>query len=157
MAKRPLATLVPGFIAVTMLGGCAASASSNSFPRSSARTGFDVLYGEVVSARVVEIEGEPSLLGQLGGALLGHAIGLGNTEWYTGARRVQAAVGGVAGTVAGEAIERKARTGDGLEIVVRLDRDETIAVIQAGDVAFNPGDTVQVLIGPDGSRRVQHP
>lgn len=65
------------------------------------------------------------------------------------------AVGSVAGSAAGEAIERKVRGEDGLEVVVLLDHDETIAVVQGNDVDFDPGQRVQVLVGRDGSSRVQ--
>ena len=66
-------------------------------------------------------------------------------------------MGGVAGAVAGEAIEKKITTEDGLEITVRLDSSDTIAVVQAQDVLFVPGDSVRVLFGPRGSTRVTRP
>jgi outer membrane lipoprotein SlyB len=142
-------------VGTVLLGGCATSTSSASFPSGTARTTFDVFYGEVVSTRSVAIEGEASALGRLGGAMIGYAIGAGNTPWYRNPRRIQAAVGGVAGSVAGEAIERNVKSGDGLEVVVRLDDNQTVAVVQANDVEFSPGQRVQVLMGRDGSSRVQ--
>lgn len=157
MNKIRLIVLVSCAVAaIGMLSGCAGSASSQSFPRSMARTGFDVAYGQVLSTRIVEIEGEATGLGQFGGAWLGTAIGLGNSSYFSGARRVLGAVGGIAGAIAGEAIERAAKTGEGLQIVVQLDRNETVAVVQALDIPFEPGDRVLVLRGGDGSLRVQH-
>jgi outer membrane lipoprotein SlyB len=114
-----------------------------------------VRYGEVVSTRVVEIEGEATVLGRLGGAWIGYSLGMGEASVLTGARRVRSSFGGVAGTVAGEAIERRIKTEDGLEIVVRLGQDETIAVVQAMDIELRPGDRVRVVFGRDGSTRVQ--
>ena len=64
------------------------------------------------------------------------------------------AIGSVAGAVAGQAIERKITEEEGLEITVRLDSSDTIAVVQAQDVLFTPGERVRVLFGPDGSARV---
>jgi outer membrane lipoprotein SlyB len=60
----------------------------------------------------------------------------------------------VAGAVAGHAIERKITAEEGLEIIVRLDRDDTIAVVQAADVEFAPGERVRVLFGHFGEARV---
>ena len=157
MKKLQLIFLITCVIAaIALVTGCASSASPESFPRDTARTVYEIEFGQVVSTRVVEIEGEAGVVGRLGGAVVGTALGLGNSRYYSGSRRIQSAVGGVAGTVAGEAIERAASTTDGLQIVVALDRDETIAVIQGADVEFSPGDRVQVLWGPDGSLRVQH-
>jgi outer membrane lipoprotein SlyB len=56
--------------------------------------------------------------------------------------------------VAGQAIERKITEEEGLEITVRLDSSSTIAVVQAHDLLFTPGERVTVLFGPDGSTRV---
>jgi outer membrane lipoprotein SlyB len=70
---------------------------------------------------------------------------------------VARAVGGVAGAVAGQAIERKVTAEEGLEITVLLDSSETVAVVQARDVEFASGDRVRVLFGSDGSARVTLP
>jgi outer membrane lipoprotein SlyB len=71
------------------------------------------------------------------------------------AGRSAAGIRGGIRSIAGEAIERAISREDGLEILVHLDHDETVAVVQADDVAFAPGDRVQVLFGQDGSARVQ--
>lgn len=143
--------------AIAFVAGCASSASSQSFPRSQVRTGFDVVYGEVLSTSVVEIEGEATMIGPMGGAAIGNAVARGNDSgWYSGNRRIQGAIGGVAGAIAGEAIERKIRTSDGLLVTVQLDNDDVVSVVQGMDVEFVQGDQVQVLLGRDGSMRVQH-
>jgi outer membrane lipoprotein SlyB len=141
MAGRLL--LIPA-IAV-MASACAYSASGQSYPRHETRVAYNVEYGEVVSARAVEIEGDASLIGVFGGAEVGRAVG--DTS-------VARAVGTVAGAVAGQAIERRITAEDGLEIIVRLESDDTIAVVQAADVEFVPGERVRVLFGPVGEARV---
>ncbi len=148
--------LVPLVASLALLSGCANySASGSSFPRYETRTAYDVEYGEVVATRIVEIEGDSSYIGVWGGAVVGRAVGStvgdGNTQ------NVAEALGGVAGAVAGEAIEKKITAEDGLEITVRLDNSDTIAVVQARDVLFTPGERVRVLIGPRGSTRVTVP
>ena len=63
--------------------GCASSSSSQSFTPSQTRTAFSVHYGEVISAREVEIEGEATFVGRFGGAWIGYALGRGDSDWYT--------------------------------------------------------------------------
>ena len=157
MKKNPLSfklTLLLCFL--VSLGGCATrSASGSSYPRYETRTAYDIEYGEVVATRVVEIEGDASYIGVWGGAEVGRAAGSTVADGNSG--RVARAVGGVAGAVAGEAIEKKITTEDGLEITVRLDSSNTIAVVQERDVLFAPGDRVRVLFGPRGSTRITMP
>jgi outer membrane lipoprotein SlyB len=70
---------------------------------------------------------------------------------------VLAALGGLGGQLAGEAIERKVTEELGLEIMVALDSNRTIVIVQAQDVHFAVGERVRILYGPDGSARVSHP
>jgi outer membrane lipoprotein SlyB len=140
-------------LAVTsVLSACAYSSSGQSYPRTQTRIAYDVEYGEVVSTRVVKIEGDASYISSWGGAEVGRAIG--STVDDRGTRRIARAVGGVAGAVAGQAIERKITAEDGIEITVELDSNSTVAIVQAQDVAFSPGQRVRVLFGSDGSARV---
>jgi outer membrane lipoprotein SlyB len=148
--------LLIGLVALAMLSGCATpSSSGSSYPRYETRTGYDVEYGQVVATRTVEIEGDSSFIGLWGGSEVGRALGGSVSDGNT--RRVARAVGGVAGAVAGEAIEKKVTAEDGLEITVRLDNNNTIAVVQAQDVIFVPGDRVRVLFGSRGSTRITVP
>jgi outer membrane lipoprotein SlyB len=139
--------------AAVFAGGCANEPSGRSYSSAQTRTTFDIEYGEVVEIRVVKIEGEAGFLGAWGGASVGHAIGA-STSGSHSTRRIAAAVGGVAGAVAGQAVERKIREDEAYEITVRLDNADVIAVVQALDVEFSPGDRVRVLLGRDGSARV---
>ncbi|MGI9259746.1 MAG: hypothetical protein ACR2QQ_13005 [Gammaproteobacteria bacterium] len=146
-----------GCVIVSLLNGCATPSSSGSvYPRQDTRTAYNVEYGEVVATRIVEIEGETSFIGLWGGAAVGRAAG-GTLSDNGDTRSVVQAVGGVAGAVAGEAIEKKITAEDGLEITVRLDNRNTIAVVQEQDVLFASGDRVRVLFGPRGATRVTLP
>jgi outer membrane lipoprotein SlyB len=88
-------------------------------------------------------------------AKIGYVLGIRGSNWYGHRALAKAAIGGVGGAVAGEAIERSIKRKDGIEILVRLDQSDTIAVVRDGDIAFSPGDRVQLLTGRDGSARVQ--
>jgi outer membrane lipoprotein SlyB len=155
MKYLPVFAALLGFPALALVVPGCASNSAVSIPAGVARTSFDVRYGEVVTVTPVRIEGEPTAVGRLGGAVIGYALGRGNSPLFEDAHRLETAVGSVAGTVAGEAVERHLSSEDGLQVVVRLDDRATIAVVQAADVAFMPGDRVRVLFGRDGSTRVQ--
>ncbi len=149
--------LVLALCALALCSGCATrSASGSSYPRYETRTVYDVEYGEVVATRIVEIEGDASFIGVWGGSEVGRAVG--GTVGDGAARGVARAVGAVAGAVAGGAIEEKLTAEDGLEITVRLDSNgDTIAVVQAQDVLFAPGERVRVLFGPHGSTHITLP
>ena len=51
-------------------------------------------------------------------------------------------------------VEERATRQNALQITIDLDRGETIAVVQAADVAFAPGERVKVLRRGDGAARV---
>jgi len=57
--------------------------------------------------------------------------------------------------VAGSAIEGKVTSKQGLEITVKLDNGQLIAVTQEADEQFHPGERVRVLSG-GGTTRVTH-
>lgn len=138
-----------------VLAGCAPySTSGRSYPRYETRTAHQVEYGEVIETRTVDIEGYSSIIGIFGGAEVGRAIG--GTVDDRDARRVAQGVGSVAGAVAGEAIERRVTSEEGLEITVQLEQGDIIAVVQGMDIVFSKGDRVRVLFGPDGGARVSH-
>jgi outer membrane lipoprotein SlyB len=44
---------------------------------------------------------------------------------------------------------------NGLEITVKLDNGDVLAVVQENDVLFAVGDRVRVLTGRDGTTRVE--
>src|SRR5262249_53668432 len=96
-----------------------------------------IRYGEVIDTKEIQVEGYSTRVGTWGGASVGRAVG------YTkgGDRLIAGAIGGVAGAIAGEALEKKARAKDGFEITVRMDDGSTVAVIQEADAGtFEAGD-----------------
>jgi outer membrane lipoprotein SlyB len=85
-----------------------------------------------------------SLLVSIAGGTIGGGSGKG----------VARAAGAVGGAAAGAAVEEKSTRQTGLEITVKLDNGQVIAVVQAADEQFDEGDRVRVLRRPDGSARV---
>jgi outer membrane lipoprotein SlyB len=147
---RTVAMSLIALTSVATLAGCAPSLSGNVYSREQARSEQPVRIGVVESVREVRIEGTRSGVGATAGAIIGgiagSSIGHGRTA------QVGSVVGAVAGGVAGQAGEQVATGKTGLEITVRLDSGQLIAIVQEADEAFRPGDRVRVLRGHDASR-----
>lgn len=135
------------------LGGCASSMSGAVYTRDQARQAEDVRMATVENVRQVQIEGTKSPVGATAGAVVGGIAG-SNVGAGKGST-VGAVVGTVAGGVAGAAIEEGVTRQAGLEITVRFDDGRMIAVTQAADEKFQPGERVRVLTG-GGVTRISH-
>ncbi|MBI5753185.1 MAG: glycine zipper 2TM domain-containing protein [Hydrogenophilales bacterium] len=135
------------------LAGCPASTSGGAYSREQARTPQDVQMGVVESVREVQIEGTKTPIGPAAGAVVGGVAGssVGRGKGST----IGAVVGAVAGGVAGAAIEEGITRTKGLEITVKLDSGRLMAITQAADEAFRPGERVRVLTG-GGVTRITH-
>ncbi len=136
-----------------VLAGCAGSQSGSAYSRSQTRGEMHVRMGVVESVRTVTIEGTQSGVGVVAGGVVGGIAGsnVGQGKGST----VGSVLGAVLGGVAGQAIEEKTSKKDGLEITVKLDSGQFIAVTQEADEQFRAGDKVRVLSG-SGVTRVSH-
>lgn len=111
--------------------------------------------GKITSIRRVKIEGDHgagTLVGAVGGGLLGSQLGKGSAAHTAGA------VGGaLVGGAVGSHVEQSMGTRNGLEITVRLDQGGSISVVQEANPRelFYVGDRVRVL-SSGGSTRVTH-
>ena len=135
-----------------MAVGCASSRSSGVYSRDQARQTHTVQYGTVERVKYVKIEGTKSVVGPLAGAAAGAAVG--STIGSGSGKTVAVVLGGLAGAAAGGAVEEGITKKEGLEITVKLDNGEIIAVVQEADVTFATGEKVRVLRGSDGTTRV---
>lgn len=139
-------------VSALMLAACA-SQSGSSYSRTQTRSEQTVRLGVVESVRSVTIEGTKSGVGAVAGAAVG---GLGGSNVGGGkGSSVGAVLGAVLGGVAGNAIEDQTTKKAGLEITVKLENGQLIAVTQEADEQFRPGERVRVLSG-GGATRVAH-
>ncbi len=138
---------------VVVLAGCATpSQSGGAYSQSQARREMTVRLGVVESVRPVRIEGNRDTpAGTIAGGAIGAAVG-GNVGGGRG-QSLGAIVGAVAGVVAGNAIERSVTEKNGIEITVKLEGGQLIAITQEADEQFSPGERVRVLSG-GGTTRV---
>lgn len=150
---KTLLAISTAALAALALSGCPASMSGGAYSRDQARNVQEVQMGKVESVREVTIEGTKTPIGPAAGAAVGGIAGstIGGGRGST----VGAIVGAVAGGVAGAAIEEGATRTKGLEITVKLDNGRLIAITQADDEQFKPGERVRVLTG-GGVTRVTH-
>jgi outer membrane lipoprotein SlyB len=145
-------TVVTALAFICLVAACTTPSSGKVYSRSDARTAWSVTEGRVADVKPVQIEGERSVLGTAGGGYVGYELGrvVGDGR----GRDLAGAVGAVAGAVAGQAAEERITRQDAFQITVDLDRGETVAVVQAADVSFAPGERVKVLRRGDGAARV---
>ena len=83
--------------------------------------------------------GTGSALGAVAGGFVGSRVGNGNGS------AVGAVIGALGGAAAGDLAAGKAYQQPGLQITVRLDNGQTIAVTQAADVPIHAGQRVELL------------
>ncbi len=147
---REMAALM---LVAAALAGCASGLSGSTYTRDQARQVEDVRMATVESSRAVQIEGTKSGVGMTAGAIVG---GIGGSNAGAGKGSATGAVlGTVAGGVLGSAIEEGATRQTATEITVKFDDGKLIAVTQAGDEKFQPGERVRVLTG-NGVTRISH-
>ena len=144
------ALLVVLAASVLALSGCASSLSGSAYSRDQARGEMSVRLGVVENVRQVQIEGTRSPVGGIAGGVIGGVAGR-NIGGGSGSI-VGSVVGAVAGGIAGSAIEEGVTRQTGLEITVRLENGQLIAVTQAADETFQPGERVRVLSGRGTTR-----
>jgi outer membrane lipoprotein SlyB len=139
-------------LVTTGLVGCASNLSGESYSRSEARTVQTVEYGVIEHLRPVQIEGTKTPIGAGAGAavggIAGSGVGGGKGSY------VMTVIGAVAGGMAGAAIEEGITRTQGVEITVKLNSGQTIAVVQAlsTNERFSVGEQVRVLYGGQNTR-----
>lgn len=150
---KNLSLLIVLLAAGLALGGCVQSQSGGAYSRGQARQEQNVRNGTVESLRTVTIEGTKTPIGTLAGGAVGGVAGstVGGGRGSAVAAILGAVAGGIAGSAAEEALTRK----QGLEIIVKLDSGNTVAITQEADEKFSPGERVRVISG-GGVSRVTH-
>jgi len=149
----PKIKLLIALLAAVSLTGCASSQSGSTYTREQARQEMHVRQGVVESVREVTLEGTKSGAGTFAGAAVGGVAG-SNVGGGKG-QIVGAILGAVAGGVAGSAIEEGVTKKKALEITVKFDNGQLVAIVQEEDERFHPGERVRILSG-NGTTRVTH-
>ncbi len=143
-ASKLIATL----LCVSTLAGCAQMGAGNlgggSYERAEARRVMSVRMGIVEGVRPVKLEGSSSGIGTLAGAAIGGVAG--STVGKGKGAGIAAIVGAVAGGVAGSALEGNTTAKAGIEVTIKMDNGELLAVVQEdGGEGFHPGERVRLV------------
>jgi len=152
--KKIFVCLMAAVMAMPLwLSGCAPKVGGSDVNVGGARTVQRVSFGTVQSVREVRIENDASIgtaVGTVGGAVVGGVLGsmVGDGRGRTLATMGGAIAGAGAGYLGGQALQSQT----GLEITVLMDSGETIAIAQGADIAFGPGQRVQVVSGGGATR-----
>jgi outer membrane lipoprotein SlyB len=141
------------FLATVLLAGCAPRISNRSYTLNEAYQPMNVQYGTVDSVRSVLIQGPQTGVGPVAGAVIGGAAG--NAVGGGTGQVMTTVAGALLGGLAGAAAEEGASRQEGQQITIHMDDGRLIAVVQAGKIAFSPGERVQVLTASDGTTRVE--
>ena len=138
-------------IVTGLLAGCATQ-SGQVYSRSQAQQSQTVRLGTVEVVKPVKVEGTKSGVGAVVGAVAGGV--LGSTIGGGDGKKLATVGGALGGAAAGHMVEEKISDYNGLEITVRLDDGQVLAVVQKDDVMFFVGERVRVLTGFDGTVRI---
>ncbi|WP_440939977.1 glycine zipper 2TM domain-containing protein [Immundisolibacter sp.] len=126
------------------LPGCASSTAGNVYSRAETRQAQVVKYGTVEAIQPVRIEGSRTHIGTVTGAVLGGLAG--STVGGGTGQKAAVVAGAVAGGVAGQAAEERLTRADGLELTVRLENGNVMAIVQEQSAqSFQVGQRVRVI------------
>lgn len=101
--------------------------------------------GVIESTREIESRGEGTGLGAVGGAVLGGL--LGNQVGGGRGKDVMTVVGAVGGAMAGNEIEKRAKSTRSYAVTVRFDDGSTRVINEANVPTWRTGDKVKVVNG----------
>ncbi|PLX42575.1 MAG: hypothetical protein C0608_02820 [Deltaproteobacteria bacterium] len=149
--KSKVKVVLLAFLMLIFTIGCASQQSPDYYRRGQAQGMQKVIYGTVVDVRNVMIEGTKTpvgtVVGGIAGAIVGSTIGGG------AGRKLATVAGATAGAVGGSVAEEKITQKEGVELIIDLDRGETVAVVQEISVEFFPGDRVRLVEDKDGTTK----
>lgn len=143
-------------LALPAMTGCSANVGGYDYKAGQAQQSYSAHQATVVSVHTVTIHGDTRDQQTLGGAL-GATVGMlvGSSIGGGSGRALGAAggalLGGAAGVGAGTLTSRET----GLQITVRDDFGNEEIIVQGAQPAVQPGQRVRVIVGQDGTRRVE--
>lgn len=137
-------TLTLALLATVNLVGCASGLGGGDYERTETRRVMSVRMGVIESVRPVKLEGTNTPLGTVAGAAIGGVAG--STVGSGKGSGIAAVVGAVAGGLAGAAAEEGLTRKQGIEVTLKMDNGELLAIVQEdGGENFKPGERVRLL------------
>ncbi|MEH6812863.1 MAG: glycine zipper 2TM domain-containing protein, partial [Motiliproteus sp.] len=115
-------------VSLMMLSGCASTLDDKTYSRDQARRVQTVKFGTIEAINDVVLEGRRTVISKVAGAVVGGIAG--SSVGGGKGKDLATAVGAIAGTIAGEALEERATRANGQDITVRMDQGELISIVQ---------------------------
>jgi outer membrane lipoprotein SlyB len=139
--------------ALLALSACAPAIRAGTVPQASVGAVSTVIYGTVLEARPVKIDGRVNgpggAIGSVAGGIAGAQIGGGALE-----NAAASIAGALVGGALGQAIERDATATTGFAYTIQLDDGQVIQIVEATKTAYPARSRVAVIWG-QGEARVQ--
>ncbi len=156
--RKPAALVLAATVtfALPALSGCGPHVGGYDYNAGEARQSYSVYHATATHVQEVNINSSSSsrqtigaVIGAVAGGVIGSTIGSGSGQ--TLATVGGALLGGAAGAGAGDLASRQT----GLQITVRYDNGGEEVIVQGRDPYITPGQRVRIVVGADGSRRVE--
>lgn len=154
--RAALALVIALTLVCPVLSGCSSNVGGYDYRAGDAQRAYSVHQGTVVSVTPVTIHGDTrdqqtlgGVIGAVAGGFIGSTIGGGTGRTLSSVGG--ALLGGAVGAGAGTLTSRES----GLQIILRDDYGNEEVVVQGAEPAIQPGQRVRVIVGADGSRRVE--
>ena len=138
-------------LSLPVVSGCSSRTGGYDYSAAEARQAYSVHQAAVVEVRPVTIHGDASTQQSLGGVIGSVAGGFIGSTIGGGAGRTLSSVGGALGVGAGSLAAQET----GQQITLRYDDGHEELVVQGAEPPLQAGQRVRVIIGADGSRRVE--
>lgn len=149
--KKIVSLLVIGVMAVG-LAACGIGNTNTMYARGEIGKQGEVEWGKIIAMTNIEVEGQESGLGLLGGGALGgiagHAFGKGHGQALT------TVAGAVGGAVAGTMTEKAITKDTAWEFIVQKTNGKTVPVVQTNELNLRVGDEVLLAI-VNGKTRIR--
>jgi outer membrane lipoprotein SlyB len=149
--KRILMTSMTVAVLAALVGCAAPGLGGGNYTRAQVRGEQTVRLGIVESVRDVVIDARDTGTGTLAGAAIGGVAGstLGRGDKASAAGAI---AGAVVGGLIGNSVEKSSNDRKGVEVTIRLEGGNLIAITQEKDEEFRVGDKVRVLSSGRTSR-----
>lgn len=149
--KRILMTSITVAVLAALVGCAAPGLGGGNYTRAQVRGEQTVRLGIVESVRDVVIDARDTGTGTLAGAAIGGVAGstLGRGDKASAAGAI---AGAVVGGLIGNSVEKSSNDRKGVEVTIRLEGGNLIAITQEKDEEFRVGDKVRVLSSGRTSR-----
>lgn len=149
--KKLLSLIIAGALACG-LTACGIGNTNTTYARGEIGKQGEVEWGKIIAMTNIEVEGQQTGLGALGGGALGgvagHAVGKGHGQALT---TVAGAIGGV---VAGNVLEKKITSDTAWEFIVQKTNGQTVPVVQTNELGLKVGDEVLLSL-MNGKTRIR--